>query len=146
MAKTVEALSDMPVSASDTESATTTPESPPQQAPLPAASHEEAPAGEAFSAEESAPIGGREELTAHVLSVVSERTGYPVEMLDVDLDVEADLGIDSIKRVEILGTVLKAHFADRQEIGQEAMEELTAHKTLRGIIDWITNNLSPRSE
>jgi acyl transferase domain-containing protein/NAD(P)H-dependent flavin oxidoreductase YrpB (nitropropane dioxygenase family)/NAD(P)-dependent dehydrogenase (short-subunit alcohol dehydrogenase family) len=32
-----------------------------------------------------------------------ERTGYPVEMLDPDLDLEADLGIDSIKRVEVIG-------------------------------------------
>ncbi|MGI9658319.1 MAG: beta-ketoacyl synthase N-terminal-like domain-containing protein, partial [Gaiellaceae bacterium] len=35
--------------------------------------------------------------------IVSERTGYPTEMLDLDLDLEADLSIDSIKRVEILG-------------------------------------------
>ena len=37
-----------------------------------------------------------------MLKVVSELTGYPVEMLDMDMDIEADLGIDSIKRVEIL--------------------------------------------
>ena len=38
-----------------------------------------------------------------LVAVVSERTGYPVEMLDRDLDLEADLSIDSIKRTEILG-------------------------------------------
>ncbi|HNV70853.1 MAG TPA: SDR family NAD(P)-dependent oxidoreductase, partial [Candidatus Ozemobacteraceae bacterium] len=37
-----------------------------------------------------------------LLQVVSEKTGYPVEMLNPDMDMEADLGIDSIKRVEIL--------------------------------------------
>ncbi len=31
------------------------------------------------------------------------RTGYPLEMLGPDLDLEGDLGIDSIKRVEIFG-------------------------------------------
>ncbi len=40
-----------------------------------------------------------------MLSVVAEKTGYPVEMLELSMDMEADLGIDSIKRVEILGTV-----------------------------------------
>ena len=40
-----------------------------------------------------------------VLEVVSELTGYPVEMIEPEMDLEADLGIDSIKRVEILATV-----------------------------------------
>ena len=42
-------------------------------------------------------------LQAQLLSVVAERTGYPPEMLGLDQDLEAELGIDSIKRVEILG-------------------------------------------
>ena len=35
---------------------------------------------------------------------MSERTGYPADMLGLDADLEGDLGIDSIKRVEIAGT------------------------------------------
>lgn len=46
-------------------------------------------------------------VTELVLSLVSERTGYPPEMLGLDQDMEADLGIDSIKRVEILGGIQK---------------------------------------
>ena len=42
-----------------------------------------------------------------VLESVAELTGYPIEMLDLDMDMEADLGIDSIKRLEILGAVQK---------------------------------------
>ncbi|MBW2218569.1 MAG: hypothetical protein JRF40_03605, partial [Deltaproteobacteria bacterium] len=37
-----------------------------------------------------------------LLDAVSELTGYPVEMIELDMDIESDLGIDSIKRVEIL--------------------------------------------
>ncbi len=33
-----------------------------------------------------------------MLEVVAEETGYPTEMLDLEMDMEADLGIDSIKR------------------------------------------------
>ena len=40
-----------------------------------------------------------------LLSVVAEKTGYPPEMLNPDMGLDADLGIDSIKRVEILSAL-----------------------------------------
>ena len=46
----------------------------------------------------------RSSIAACLVKLVQERTGYPAEMLRLDLDLEADLGIDSIKRVEILGS------------------------------------------
>ena len=45
------------------------------------------------------------DLKAVLLSVVSEKTGYPAEMVGLDMDLEADLGVDSIKRVEILSAM-----------------------------------------
>ncbi|OGS01343.1 MAG: hypothetical protein A2V88_17765 [Elusimicrobia bacterium RBG_16_66_12] len=36
-----------------------------------------------------------------LLAIVSEKTGYPAETINPDMDLEGDLGIDSIKRVEI---------------------------------------------
>ena len=45
----------------------------------------------------------RSTITTRLLETVRDRTGYPIETLGLDLDMEADLGIDSIKRVEILG-------------------------------------------
>ncbi len=47
------------------------------------------------------------DLQALVLGVVAEKTGYPVELLGLDMDMEAGLGIDSIKRVEILSALEK---------------------------------------
>lgn len=78
-----------------------------------------------------------EELTSHLLEIVSERTGYPLEMLDLDLDLEADLGIDSIKRVEILGNFQEKYAWTNEQNMEQAMEELAGLKTLRQIIDWI---------
>ena len=49
-----------------------------------------------------------ETLTQSLLEIVSEKTGYPTEMLEMNMDMEADLGIDSIKRVEILGAMQSA--------------------------------------
>ena len=40
-----------------------------------------------------------------LLEVISEKTGYPTEMLNLDMALDADLGIDSIKRVEILSAL-----------------------------------------
>jgi acyl transferase domain-containing protein/acyl carrier protein len=40
-----------------------------------------------------------------LLSVVAEKTGYPVDSLDLKLSLDADLGVDSIKRVEILSAL-----------------------------------------
>ncbi|MCZ2340221.1 MAG: SDR family NAD(P)-dependent oxidoreductase [Bacteroidales bacterium] len=40
-----------------------------------------------------------------LLAVVAEKTGYPVEMLDLGMSLDADLGVDSIKRVEILSAL-----------------------------------------
>ncbi len=63
--------------------------------------------------------------------MVSERTGYPPEMLGLDLGLEADLGIDSIKRVEILGALQRAVPAPMAEAIKGQLETLTKAKTLR---------------
>jgi acyl transferase domain-containing protein/NADP-dependent 3-hydroxy acid dehydrogenase YdfG len=42
---------------------------------------------------------------ALLLSVVADKTGYPVNMLNGGMDLETDLGIDSIKKVEIFAAV-----------------------------------------
>jgi acyl transferase domain-containing protein/NAD(P)H-dependent flavin oxidoreductase YrpB (nitropropane dioxygenase family)/NAD(P)-dependent dehydrogenase (short-subunit alcohol dehydrogenase family) len=76
----------------------------------------------------------RDTVTARLLDIVCKRTGYPPEMLGLDLDLEADLGIDSIKRVEILGMLADANGGQTLNV---AMEKLTNIKTLRGIIDCL---------
>ena len=43
-----------------------------------------------------------------VLEVVSDKTGYPTDMIDGDMELESDLGIDSIKRVEIFAALFSA--------------------------------------
>ncbi|MFB2668253.1 SDR family NAD(P)-dependent oxidoreductase [Shewanella xiamenensis] len=50
-------------------------------------------------------VVSNDEIERTMMAVVADKTGYPVEMLELSMDMEADLGIDSIKRVEILGTV-----------------------------------------
>ena len=40
-----------------------------------------------------------------MLALVAEKTGYPADMLDLDLDLEADLGIDTVKQAELFATI-----------------------------------------
>jgi malonyl CoA-acyl carrier protein transacylase len=62
-------------------------------------------AHEAAAPPRATPAAPARDLVGLMLSVVAEKTGYPVEMIDLAQDLEADLGIDSIKRVEILAAV-----------------------------------------
>ncbi len=81
-----------------------------------------------------------EQLLREVQAIVSERTGYPVEMLDPDLDLEADLSIDSIKRIEIVGELAERiglAGLDESAVDEEMVEELAQHKSLRAIVEWI---------
>jgi acyl transferase domain-containing protein/NAD(P)H-dependent flavin oxidoreductase YrpB (nitropropane dioxygenase family)/NAD(P)-dependent dehydrogenase (short-subunit alcohol dehydrogenase family)/acyl carrier protein len=85
----------------------------------------------------------RDALLARLTDLVSDRTGYPKEALSIDLDLEADLGVDSIKRVEILGALADSlgTGADGKQPNLE-MEKLSAIKTLRGIADYVTAALT----
>lgn len=100
---------------------------------------------ESTAIQEQKPSFNREQLTSQLLQIVSERTGYPPEMLGLDLNIEADLGIDSIKRVEILGALQRSYLSNYGET-QMAIEELTKIKTLRGIIDYIGNIFQSQPE
>ncbi|WP_327633229.1 SDR family oxidoreductase [Kribbella sp. NBC_00482] len=53
--------------------------------------------------EATAPELDEASVLAAVLQVIAERTGYPVDMIEPGLDLEADLSVDSIKRAEIAG-------------------------------------------
>ncbi|HEY3141772.1 MAG TPA: SDR family NAD(P)-dependent oxidoreductase [Acidimicrobiales bacterium] len=80
------------------------------------------------------------ELLAAIVGVVADRTGYPVAMLDPDLDLEADLSIDSIKRIEIIGELADQVGLPGVEDGaidEAVVEELAQLKTLRAIVAWI---------
>jgi NAD(P)-dependent dehydrogenase (short-subunit alcohol dehydrogenase family)/acyl carrier protein len=72
-------------------------------------------------------------LSEALLEVVSELTGYPMDMLDADMDIEADLGIDSIKRVEILST-LEERVPGLPEVTPEMLGSL---KTLGQIAGYL---------
>ena len=68
-----------------------------------------------------------------LLSIVADKTGYPKDILTEDMGLESDLGIDSIKRVEILSAV-KDESPWLPEVDPSEMGEI---ETLKDVIDYI---------
>jgi NAD(P)-dependent dehydrogenase (short-subunit alcohol dehydrogenase family)/acyl carrier protein len=58
---------------------------------------------------------GDDPVKERILAVVAEKTGYPVDMLDLDLDLEADLGVDTVKQAEVFASVREAYGIVRDE-------------------------------
>ncbi|MDG4764520.1 SDR family NAD(P)-dependent oxidoreductase [Solwaraspora sp. WMMD406] len=114
------------------------PVSPAVGAPAPAAAAPAAPAAAAPAAP-AAPAAdttaAMDEATVRttLLTIVSDKTGYPTDMLDPSMGIEADLGIDSIKRVEIMGA-LRDSFPGSPSASPERLAEL---HTLDDIVHFV---------
>ena len=78
-----------------------------------------------------------ESLAQRLLQIVGQRTGYPSEMLDLEANLEADLGIDSIKRVEIISAFRRDALPTMQDPPQAFMDRMTGAKTMRAILDVV---------
>ncbi|MBN3905273.1 MAG: SDR family NAD(P)-dependent oxidoreductase [Nostoc sp. NMS1] len=72
-------------------------------------------------------------LSETLINIVSDKTGYPTEMLELTMDIEADLGIDSIKRVEILGALLELY----PNLPKPNPEEVGQLRTLAQIAEYM---------
>jgi len=92
-----------------------------------------------------------DELREIVIEVIADKTGYPAEMIGLDMDLEADLSIDSIKRLEIIGALGdRIQLPDTSDATDEeassALEQMTSIKTLRGLVGWLINSTSEEVE
>ncbi len=79
-------------------------------------------------------------LCSEVIDVFARRTGYPPDAIDLDLDLEAELGLDSIKRTEILNE-LEGRFG--VELGSSPEMRTREHlSTVRGVVRVVRETLS----
>ncbi|MGW1782436.1 SDR family oxidoreductase [Streptomyces sp. NPDC002143] len=113
---------------------------------LPTPQPEPAPTASAAAVEPAGTVdGGQVDVQQVVLEIISERTGYPIDMIEPDLDLEADLSIDSIKRAEIAGELAKrlgaGADADLTSMGDDELEELAKARTAAAVTDWLTARL-----
>ena len=73
-----------------------------------------------------------EQLEPFLINFVVEQTGYPPEIVEMDADLEADLGIDSIKKAQLFGE-LREYF----EITPSEDLTLDDFPTLRDIFHFL---------
>jgi len=82
----------------------------------------------------------REIMTQQVSSVlintISELTGFPVEMLEPSMNLESDLGVDSIKRVEILSKLEQ----ELDHVETISSDDIGTLKTIEEIIVYLTKS------
>jgi acyl transferase domain-containing protein/NAD(P)-dependent dehydrogenase (short-subunit alcohol dehydrogenase family) len=80
-------------------------------------------------------LQAQDSTTEEILQIVSRKTGYPVEMLNLELDLEADLGIDTVKQAEVFATIREKYHLPRKENLQ-----LRDYPTLKHLIAYVTDN------
>ncbi|MFF8386958.1 SDR family oxidoreductase [Streptomyces kanasensis] len=82
-----------------------------------------------------------------VLELISERTGYPLDMVEPGLDLEADLSVDSIKRAEIAGELARRLGGSEgpapAALEDAELEELTRARTASEIARWLVARAAP---
>ena len=114
---------------------------PPPPAPEPQVAH--APVAAPAPAPVAAPA-----LNLHdtLLDLISQRTGYPPEMLDLDQNLEADLGIDSIKRAEVFGGLLeKLGFTQTDQEREDYFLAISKLRTLREVLGWLQEQTAEKA-
>jgi acyl carrier protein len=80
----------------------------------------------------AAPAGAADEVMARVTAIVAEMTGYPAELLEPDLDLEADLGVDTVKQAEVFAAV-RGHY----QLERDPNLKLRDFPTLRHVAGWV---------
>ncbi len=71
-------------------------------------------------------------IEAFLIDFVVEQTGYPAEIIELDWDIEADLGIDSIKKAQLFGELRE--FFDLESLQTFSLDSF---KTLRDIVNLL---------
>ena len=71
-------------------------------------------------------------MTATVVAVVVEHTGYPADFIELDQDLEGELGIDTVKQAEIM-----ADIRDKFSLPIDEDFVLADHPTLNHMIGYI---------
>ncbi|MEU9026519.1 SDR family NAD(P)-dependent oxidoreductase [Streptomyces sp. NPDC048383] len=108
------------------------------------------PAGVAAGSEGSGALT-EEGVLRTVMELISERTGYPLDMVEPDLDLEADLSVDSIKRAEIAGELARRlggalDGSAALALDDAELEELTRARTASAIAHWLVTRVVAPSD
>jgi acyl carrier protein len=75
-----------------------------------------------------------------VIDIVAQLTGYPADLLDPDLDLEADLGVDTVKQAEVFAAVREHYDVERDD-----SLKLRDFPTIKHVAGWVRSQGRPGS-
>jgi malonyl CoA-acyl carrier protein transacylase len=85
----------------------------------------------------SAPATQANDVLPKLIGLVAQKTGYPMDLLDPDLDMEADLGIDTVKQAELFGAI-----RDLYGLPQEDGIQIKDYPSLRKVAGYVSSRLA----
>ncbi|TXD33372.1 hypothetical protein FRC98_20735, partial [Lujinxingia vulgaris] len=88
------------------------------------------------SGDATSPAVDRASIDAELLRVLCEQTGYEAEEIEVDYELEADLGVDTVKQAEIMAQVRELYGLERDESFR-----LSEYPTLRRMGDYVAERV-----
>ena len=91
-----------------------------------------APAAAPATATEATAVAATDPVLDVVTNIVAEMTGYPADLLEPDLDLEADLGVDTVKQAEVFAAVREHYDVERDDNLQ-----LRDFPTLHHVANWV---------
>ncbi len=71
-----------------------------------------------------------------LIAVLAEKTGYDPDEIDPDYELEADLGIDTVKQAEVFAEVRDRHGLERDDDFK-----LSDHRTVRALAGWLASRM-----
>ncbi|MEQ8568537.1 MAG: C45 family autoproteolytic acyltransferase/hydrolase [Deltaproteobacteria bacterium] len=82
-------------------------------------------------------LPSRDEVKAFLLDAICEQSGYPPDIIEMDADLEADLGIDTVKQAQVLGKV-----RDRYDLRADEKLSLRDFPTLGHVLEYVDKQLT----
>ncbi|NHK31684.1 MAG: acyltransferase domain-containing protein [Asgard group archaeon] len=76
-----------------------------------------------------------------VLELIVEKTGYPTDMIEIDMELEEDLGIDTVKQAEMFGII-----REKWNLPREEGIRIQDYSTVNKIADYILSRISDTSQ
>ncbi|MGN0023022.1 MAG: beta-ketoacyl synthase N-terminal-like domain-containing protein, partial [Elusimicrobiaceae bacterium] len=106
----------------------------PAAQPAPVVAPAPAPVQAAPAAQASSQPLDEAKVTEEIVNLIAEKTGYPKDMLELDLDMEADLGIDTVKQAELFAAMREMY-----NLPQAEGIQLKDYPTIRHCINYALN-------
>ena len=98
-------------------------------------------AGAAAAKPSASPTAAAVELEDFLVAFVVDQTGYPREIVEIDADLEGDLGIDSIRKAQLFGEI-----GQRYGLSADASVSLDDFRTLRHLLDYMRPRIGGKGE